>query len=126
MMHCEDHAISLAKLHDFSPRLHPWPLFHQHELTASEILARDRQEKRNLQRENEIAINVLMEAIEVVFILLQQKRSGPNLSRPVALFQKGCMRRRVSHIDRHDLVPAIGDCRRDFKCIASAHLLHVE
>jgi type I restriction enzyme, S subunit len=31
------------------------------------FLNRDRQEKRNLQRENEIAINVLMETIEVAF-----------------------------------------------------------
>ena len=86
MMHREDHAISSTELHYFSPRLHPRPLFCQDELTTSEVLTWNREEKRNLQRKDQIAIDVLMKTIEIAFIVLQQKRSGPNLSRTVTLF----------------------------------------
>jgi hypothetical protein len=93
VMHRKDHAISLTEQHDFSPRLHPWLLFHQHELTTGQVLTWSREEKRNLQRKDEITINVLVKTIEIAYIVLQQKRSGPNLSLTVALFQKGRMRR---------------------------------
>jgi hypothetical protein len=110
-MHCKDHAISLTERHYFSPRLHPWPLFHQHELTTGEVLTWSREEKRDLQRKDEITIHVLVKTIEIAFIVLQQKRSGPNLFLTVALFQKGRMRRGVSDIDLHGLIPAIRDFR---------------
>ncbi len=49
LVHRKDHRLPLFQRHNLRPRLHPRPLFRQHELAAGEILARLRQQDRRLQ-----------------------------------------------------------------------------
>lgn len=42
MMNRKDHAITLAQRNYLYPRLHPWTLFRQHELSTTEIAFRFR------------------------------------------------------------------------------------
>ena len=75
------YGIALPKRHDFSTALHARPLLGAHELAASEILARLREEDRNLDWECEIAVEVLVQAIEVTRNILQQQRRWAPLAR---------------------------------------------
>src|SRR5262249_32730096 len=63
MMHGDDPALAVRERHHFRPRLHPRPLLREHEFAAGEILARPRQQKSDLQRENVLAVEILMQAI---------------------------------------------------------------
>ena len=74
VMDCEGHSIPLPKGHDFDAALHARPLFGQDKLATAEVLAGLREEDRDLDRECEIAIKVLVETVEVVRDILQQKR----------------------------------------------------
>src|SRR6516225_1775022 len=64
MMHCEDHAVSLAELHDFSPRLHPWPLCRKYENTCGEMRSTAAWKECTPQRKNETAINAQIQTTE--------------------------------------------------------------
>jgi hypothetical protein len=56
----KNHPVALLELRYFGPRLHAWPLFSQHKLSSGEILIYARKQERNLERENELAIQILM------------------------------------------------------------------
>ena len=71
MMHREDHALALRKRHDLGARLHARPLLRENEFASGEILARPRQQERDLQRKDEIAVEVLMQAIEIAKVTTQ-------------------------------------------------------
>ena len=71
-MHSKSHRIALRQRNHFGPRLHARPLFGQHEFTAAEIAARLRQQDRDLQREYVFAIEILMQAVVVAGLVLQQ------------------------------------------------------
>jgi hypothetical protein len=64
--------------------LHPWPLFRQHELAPGEVLAGNRKEEGDLQRENEIPIHVLVQAIKIALSILKEERSRLGLTGLVA------------------------------------------
>ena len=55
-MHRESHRVALAERNDFGTRLHPGPLFGEHEFTAGEITAGLRQQDRDLQRKYMLAV----------------------------------------------------------------------
>ena len=84
VMDGEGHCITLPKRHDLGAALHARPLFGQDELAAGEVLAGLREEDRDLDRECEIAIEVLVEAVEVTRDILQQKRRRARLAGVVA------------------------------------------
>ena len=65
MMHGENHRIALAERDNLGPRLHAWPLLRQDELAAVEIAPRLRQQYCRLQREGEVAVKILMQAVVV-------------------------------------------------------------
>ena len=71
VMDGKGYGIALPKRHDFSTALHGRPLLGEHKLAASEILARLREEDRNLDWECEITVEVLVQAIEVTRNILQ-------------------------------------------------------
>jgi hypothetical protein len=89
--------------------LHPWPLLGQHELATGEILLRFREQDRHLQRKNVLAVQILMQRIEVPGAILQQERRRPRLPRLVASPNELGESVGKPHIDAHRLVPAIGD-----------------
>jgi len=61
--------------------LHAWPLLGQHEFTAGEIPFRLRQQNRQLQRKDMLAVEVLVESVVVARGVLQQERRWPRLPR---------------------------------------------
>ena len=91
IMHGEDHGIALRKRHDFGATLPARPLFGQDELASAEIPARLRQQDRDLDREGELAVEILVQAIEVAGNVLQQERCGTGLAGFVASLQEGGM-----------------------------------
>ena len=72
VMDCEGHSISLPKGHDFDAALHARPLFGQDKLAPGEVLPGLREENCHLDREYEIAIDILMETVEITRNVLQQ------------------------------------------------------
>ena len=88
----EDHTVTATKWHDLGSGLHPWPLLSQHKLTASEVCVWFREKNRHLQRKHMLAVDVLMQRVEVVLAILQQKRGRPRLPSVVAPSDEVCVR----------------------------------
>ena len=109
VMHSKCHRVALPERHHFRPRLHPRPLFGEHEFAAGEIATGFREQYRDLQREHVLAIEVLMQAILVTGPRLQQQRRRPNLPGIMATLQERLVRQGIADVDPHGLVPAIGD-----------------
>src|SRR5438105_6972327 len=109
MVHGKGDRIALAERHYFRPRLHARALFGQYELAAGEIAPRFRQEDRDLQREHMLAVEILMQAIVITGLILQQQRGGPGLARGMTAFQECLVAIGIADIDAHRLVPVIGD-----------------
>src|SRR5499427_5116120 len=80
MMHGEDHALALREWRDFCPRLHARALLREHEFAAGEIFARPRQQEGDLQREDVLAVEILMQAIVVADAVREQERRRLGLS----------------------------------------------
>ena len=89
---CEHHGIAPAQRHHLGPRLHAWPLLGQHEFTAGEIPLRLRQQNRELQRKDMLAVEILVQSVVVSGAVLQQERRGPRLPRLVAAREELGMR----------------------------------
>jgi hypothetical protein len=70
-VHGEHHTVALSERHHFDARLHPRPLFGQHKFTALEIFGRIGEKDRDLQRENVLAVQILVQAIVVAGTVLQ-------------------------------------------------------
>src|SRR5580704_7418065 len=105
----EHDGVALLERHDLRPALHARPLLGQHELAAGEVLAGLRQQDRDLQRECEIAIQVLVQAVEVAGHVLQQQRCWTRLSSLVALLQEVGVLDGIAPLDAHPLVPNVRD-----------------
>ncbi len=74
MMDREDHPVSLAERYDLSARLLAWTLLREHEFATREVLLRDRQEEGDLQREDMLAIEILMQAVVIALAVVQEER----------------------------------------------------
>ena len=66
----------------------------------------------HLQRENVLAVNVLVQAVVVAGDILEQQRRRPRLTGPMTALEKFCMRVRIAHVNSHRCVPTIGHCRQ--------------
>jgi hypothetical protein len=84
MVDGEYHGIALAERHHMRPRLHARPLLGEQEFTAGKILPRPGEQNGHLQREDMLAVQVLMQAVIVAGAVLQQQRRGPGLAGRVA------------------------------------------
>src|SRR5262249_12070213 len=111
VVHSKGHAITLAKRDDLDAALHARPLLRQDELAAGEVLAWFREEDCHLNREGEIAVEVLVEAVEVARHVLQQQRRRARLAGIVAPLQERGMVVGVALADTHATVPVIRDVR---------------
>src|SRR5215468_3673261 len=74
MVNGKGDGIALAERHDLDPALHARALLGQHKLAAGEIAPRLRQQDRHLVREGEIAIEILVQAIEITRPILEEER----------------------------------------------------
>src|ERR1700722_10187867 len=68
----ENHAIALLQRYDLRPRLHAWPLLGQHELAPAEVRFGPRQQSRDLEWKNMFAVKVLVQAVIVPRLVLQE------------------------------------------------------
>src|SRR3984893_8535935 len=109
MVHGEDHGFALDEGHDLRPRLHPRALLREHKLAPGEILARAREEQRDLEGKDEIAVEVLVQAIVIPGAVLQQKWRRPVLPGLVAAREITCVIAGIGCGDVNALIPAIGD-----------------
>src|SRR4051794_28426760 len=73
MVNGENHPVALLQGHYFSPGLHARPLLREHELTAGKILPGLREQDGDLQWEDELTVEVLMEAVVVARCVLEQQ-----------------------------------------------------
>lgn len=105
----EDHAVTTVERYDLRARLHPRPLLRQYELTARKIAVGCRQQEGRLQREYVLAVQILMKAVIVAVRLFEDERCRFRLTRLVAPFQKPDVVIRITDVDTHCHIPAIGD-----------------
>src|SRR5262249_27323608 len=89
VMHGEGDRVALLQPDHFGPRLHPWTLLGQDELSALEVAPGLGQQDRDLQRKHMLAIEVLMQAIVVTGLVLQKQRRRTGLAGVVAALQEG-------------------------------------
>ncbi len=86
---CEDHRIAAPQRDHRGTRLHARALLRENELAASEILFRFPEQNRGLQREDVLAVEILVQAIVVARPVFQKERRRPRLSGVVAARQEG-------------------------------------
>ena len=108
----EHHTVTTTKRHDLGSGLHPWPLLGQHKLTAGEVCVWFREKNRHLQRKHMLAVDVLMQRVEVALAILQQKRGRPRLPRLVAPGDEVCVRVGVAFMESQRYAPPVGDRRQ--------------
>src|SRR5690348_13104995 len=93
MMYGKNHRLALPQRHDLALRLHAWPLLHQEELAAGEV-RRIAQQDGELQREDQCAVEILVQTIVVAGGVAEDERRRPRLAGGVALGQEIVERRR--------------------------------
>jgi hypothetical protein len=71
VMNREGDGVALLEGHDLRAALHTRPLLGQHELAAREVLSRLREQNDDLDRERELAVEILVKAVEVTFDILE-------------------------------------------------------
>jgi hypothetical protein len=71
-MYRECHSIALAQRNDVWPRLHARPLLGEHELATGEIPPWLAEQDSYLDRENVLAIEILVQTVEIAGAVLQQ------------------------------------------------------
>jgi hypothetical protein len=73
IVHGESHCIALPQWHHLDPALHAWALFRQDKLAAREVLPRFREKDRDLKWKCEVAVEILMQTVEVAWNVLEQE-----------------------------------------------------
>jgi hypothetical protein len=107
LTHGENDGIALAEWHHLGPGLHPGTLFGHYEFSTSKVPARLREQDRHLEWKDVFAVDVLVEAVVVLGIVLQQKRSRIPLPGCVTSGDELPMLSRKSHCDSKRLIPSI-------------------
>ena len=74
IMHGKCNGVALPQRDDLGAALHARPLFGDDELPARKVPIRFRKQDRHLQRKREVAVQILMQTIEVARHVLQEKR----------------------------------------------------
>src|SRR5688572_14140788 len=74
MTHGEQETIPLSQRHDHGPRLHTRALLDHDEFAAAEVFLGLGQQNRKLQRKHLFTVKVLVQAIIVVLVVLEEER----------------------------------------------------
>src|SRR6185369_2659303 len=112
VVHGKGDCIAPAERHDFDAALHARALLGQHELAAGEILLGYREQNSHLNREGEIAVEILMQAVEVAGPVLQQQRRRAGLAGGVTNLEILRVPRRIARGEIHPRVPRVGNSRQ--------------
>jgi hypothetical protein len=70
MVDRENHTLALAERDDLDPRLHARTLLSQDKFASGEIDAGPREQKRDLERKDVLAVEVLMKAVVIAGTIL--------------------------------------------------------
>jgi len=84
MVDGEDDGFALAERNDGGPGLHTGALLGEDELASSEVARGVAEEEGYLKREDEGAVEILVEAVVVALLVLEQQRCGTGLASFVA------------------------------------------
>ena len=84
-MHGERDRIALAQWHQLGAALHSRALFRQDEFAPGKVFFRFREPDRDLKRKREVTVEVLMQAVEIAWHILEQQRRRTCLTSVVAL-----------------------------------------
>src|SRR5512146_680619 len=84
----DDHGLALLQANGVAHRLGSRPLLDQQQLPAGEFLVPPRQAKDHLKRKDDLAVDILVEAVVVAGDIAQQQRRGSFLAMSVAALQK--------------------------------------
>ena len=79
MVNGEDDGFTLMERHDGDAGLHARPLLGEDKLAAGEVAGGIAEEEGYLEREDERAVEVLMEAVVVAGLVLEEQRCGARL-----------------------------------------------
>ena len=109
IMNCENDGVALAERHDHRPALHARTLLRHNELSSGEVRTGIGQQNGQLERENVLAVDVLVEAVVVADSILKQKRRRPRLSGMVATLDEVGVLFWIAQIDSHCFIPMIGN-----------------
>src|SRR5262245_35304997 len=85
--HSKDHPVTTFERNHVHPRLHPRPLLSKHELAPREIAIRRLEQKRNLQREHMLSVDILVQTVVVALAVFEQQWRGLSLTRLVTSFE---------------------------------------
>ena len=88
--------VSLLERDNFDPALHAGALLCQHELSTGKVTSGLREQDCHLDGKGELAIEILMQAIEIPRPVLQQQRRWSGLAGIMAESEKFGMRLRVA------------------------------
>ena len=105
----ENNAVSLTERHNHRPALHSRALLRHDELSAGEVRAGVGQQNSQLEREDMLAVEVLVQAVVVADSILKEKRRRPYLTGIVTMLDEVGVLLRIARIDSHRFIPAIGD-----------------
>jgi hypothetical protein len=94
-------CVTLLQRHHRGTRLHARALLSEHELTTLEIFPRFAEENRHLERENMLAIAILMQAVVIILAVLQQQWGRAGLPGSMAPFDELGMGCRETHVHPH-------------------------
>ena len=104
----EHERVALAQREDIGSLSARGGLGHD-EFTTLEIVAGLGEQDRHLQREDMLAIEVLVQAVEVAFPVFEDERGRSCLTCLMAASKKIVQFARVAHADAQSLIPAIRD-----------------
>src|ERR1700760_166464 len=99
MVDREYHALALLERDYLRPRLHARPLFGEDELAAREIRAGFREQERDLEREDVLAVDVLMQAVVIIGTISKEERRRLGLPCFVAAVEESSVVFRIADID---------------------------
>jgi hypothetical protein len=112
VMDGKGHSITLAQRNNFRSGLHARALFRKYKLATRKISRRLREQDCHLDREDVLAVNVLVEAVIVSFPILQEQRGWPKLFRIMASPKEISVPLGIVYVHAHRQVPTVGDGRK--------------
>jgi len=123
-MNREDHRITLVRGKHFNARLPARLLLTEHEFAALEIPAALTQEEGDLKRKDDIAVQILVQTIEIAGAVFQEQRGWALLPRAVTLFDEvGELFRKAGLVAPKPMAPFVRK-RREPRINGRPELLH--
>src|SRR5215471_19979491 len=104
----EDDHLALLEMHDAPARLGARSLLHEEELASREVLAGLAQEHGELEGKDDVAVEILVQAVVAVGLVAQEKRGGFTLPTPRAEREELREVGRMPHTRPERRLPAIG------------------